>query len=165
MNHNWWQRLNQKRKHKGLSLWQFFHLDWPLLLGLVLIGSYGIIVLMSSSNDNQGMIMAQISRLLLALVVLFIAAQIRPETYRILVPYVYGIGLFLLVVVLLIGHTGKGAQRWLGFGGFRFQPSEVMKIAVPMMVAWYLGEKELPPKLKTAVAECGADHGASIVDS
>ena len=55
-------------------------------------------------------------------------------------------GVLLLVVVLLIGDVGKGAQRWLNIGGVRFQPSEIMKIAVPMMVAWYFVDKPLPPR-------------------
>ena len=52
----------------------------------------------------------------------------------------------MLIAVLIIGHTGKGAQRWLNLGIFRFQPSEIMKLATPMMVAWVLSNKTLPPK-------------------
>jgi rod shape determining protein RodA len=148
-NNNFLQRLNSQRKHQRKSIWQFLHLDPQLLIALLLIITFGLIVLTSASNDSHAMIYAQGSRFVLAVVFMFVAAQIPPAQYRIWIPWIYAIGIVLLIVVLVIGHTGKGAQRWLGAGMFRFQPSELMKIAVPMMVAWFLGEKELPPRISS----------------
>jgi rod shape determining protein RodA len=74
-------------------------------------------------------------------------AQIAPDTRLRWTHWIFAIGLLLLVAVLVFGDTGKGAQRWLRLGSVRFQPSELMKLAVPMMVAWYLAEKPLPPRL------------------
>lgn len=151
---NFFARLNAQRKQQRKTFLQFLHLDGWLLTGLLMIITYGITVLISSSDQNIDMISGQLSRFAFAFIMLFIAAQIRPELYRMWVPYVYFACLFLLVVVLLVGYTGKGAQRWLVVGPIRFQPSEIMKIAVPMMVAWYLGEKPLPPR-STSLFVCG----------
>ena len=79
---------------------------------------------------------------------MIVLAQIKPETMFRFAPHVFGVGLVMLVLVLLVGHTGKGAQRWLNLGVINFQPSELMKIAVPMMVAWVLTRKTLPPNNK-----------------
>jgi rod shape determining protein RodA len=72
----------------------------------------------------------------------------RPQSIMTWVPWIYGIGLLMLVAVLLIGDVAKGSQRWLNFGLVRFQPSELMKLAVPLMVSWYLSDKSLPPNLQ-----------------
>ena len=142
---NFLQLLIGQRKAQHRSFWQYIHLDLQLLIGLLLLIIFGLIILISAANGSHLIIYKQLSRFALAFVVLFVCAQIPPEKYRVWIPWLYGIGVFLLLLVLLIGHTGKGAQRWLNLGLFRFQPSEFMKIAVPMMVAWYLGEKDLPP--------------------
>ena len=146
---NPFQRINAKRKHQHKTVWQFFHLDWPLILATLLLIGFGIMILASASNGSHKMVTAQLIRFLLAFAFMLVAAQIPPEKYRAWIPWIYSIGLMMLLVVLVVGHTGKGAQRWLGIGGFRFQPSELMKIAVPMTVAWFLGEKQLPPKFST----------------
>ncbi|GAA6137180.1 peptidoglycan glycosyltransferase MrdB [Arenicella sp. 4NH20-0111] len=86
-----------------------------------------------------------------AVVVMFAIAQVRPETLFRSAPILFGLGLIMLALVLVVGHTGKGAQRWLDLGVMRFQPSELMKIAVPMMVAWVLTRKSLPPSNLTLV--------------
>jgi len=80
---------------------------------------------------------------------MILLAQIPPHKYRTLAPWFYLLTFVLLVAVLGLGVAGKGAQRWLNFGLIRFQPSEIMKIAMPMMLAWYLKDKQLPPNLKT----------------
>jgi rod shape determining protein RodA len=146
---NFLQRLNSQRKQQRKGIWQFLHLDPQLLIALTMIIAFGLVIFTSASNDNHALVYAQVSRIILAVVFMFVAAQISPSKYRVWIPWIYAIGILLLVIVLLVGHTGKGAQRWLGAGIFRFQPSELMKIAVPMMVAWFLGEKELPPKFSS----------------
>ena len=74
-------------------------------------------------------------------------AQVRPQQLRAAAPIVYAIGIVLLLIVELMGDMGMGAKRWLDLGFIRFQPSEIMKIAVPMMCAWYLHERPLPPSV------------------
>ena len=125
-----------------------FHLDIPLLLGLIVLSVIGLVVLYSSSGQDTGMIIRQLTRLCFAFTIMFILAQIPPHYIEYWAPWLYGIGLLLLVAVMLFGEAGKGAQRWLDLGLFRFQPSEIMKLAVPVMVAWYLADNPLPPSGK-----------------
>lgn len=133
-------------RHRG-RLAQY-HIDLPLLTGLVLLCAFGLAVLYSASGENLAQIQRQLTRLGLAFFVMIVVAQIRPGTLRRWTPWLYGIGIMLLVAVLLFGLTGKGAQRWLSLGVVRFQPSEMVKLAVPMMIAWYLSRDRLPPKWK-----------------
>jgi len=129
------------------------HLDFPLLCGLILITGCGLFILYSAANQNIHIVDRQIIRLSLGFIVMFLFAQIPPEIYRTWGPRVYLVGIILLIAVLLIGHVGKGAQRWLNLGLFRFQPAEIMKIAIPLMLAWYLNTRPLPPA-KTTLAGC-----------
>ncbi len=121
------------------------HLDLPLITGLVLLCSYGLIILYSASDQNMAQVERQLIRLGLAFAVMVVMAQIPPQKLRRWSPWLFGIGILMLIAVLIVGHIGKGAQRWLDLGLFRFQPSELMKLAVPMMVAWFLSSARLPP--------------------
>ncbi len=121
------------------------HLDLPLMSGLVLLAITGLVILNSASGQDPDIITRQLLRLALAFFVMLLLAQIPPHHIAFWAPWLYGIGLVLLAAVLIVGETGKGAQRWLDLWLFRFQPSEIMKIAVPMMIAWYLADKRLPP--------------------
>jgi rod shape determining protein RodA len=121
------------------------HLDIPLLIALILLAFVGLITLYSASGQDTDMLIRQVLRLLLAFGVMFVLAQIPPHYFEYWAPWLFGVGLSLLVAVLLVGEVGKGAQRWLDIGLFRFQPSELMKLAVPLMIAWYLSENPLPP--------------------
>jgi rod shape determining protein RodA len=94
----------------------------------------------------MGQIHRQLIRLGVAFTVMVIMAQITPSQLRRWAPWLYIAGVLMLLAVLLVGQVGKGAQRWLDLGFFRFQPSELVKLAVPMMVAWFLAEKALPPR-------------------
>jgi rod shape determining protein RodA len=86
--------------------------------------------------------------MLIAFVLMILLAHINPYHFKRYSTILYGIGVTLLVAVLIMGQIGKGAQRWLDLGFFRFQPSEMLKITAPMMIAWYLSENTLPPKWK-----------------
>jgi len=125
-----------------------FHLDGMLLglLGTVIL--FGLFVLYSAAGENVGQWINQLERLLLAMASLFLLAQIPPPWLRRISPVLYGVGVLLLLLVALHGTVGKGAQRWLDLHLFRFQPSEIMKLAVPMMCAWYVHERPLPPSLR-----------------
>jgi len=122
------------------------HLDGPLLGGLLLICAFGLIVLYSAVGERSDLLIQQSIRLGVALVALLIVAQIPPNFMRRWTPWGYLLGLGLLSLVLIGGDVGQGAQRWLDIG-IRFQPSEIMKLAVPMMVAWYLHSRQLPPSI------------------
>lgn len=122
------------------------HLDIPLLVGILLVVTLGLFVLYSAVGEDLESIVRQATRLGVAFVVLIILAQIPPDTLRRWSPGVFALGLLMLIAVLLVGETGKGAQRWLDIGLIRFQPSELMKLALPMMVAWYFCDIKLPPR-------------------
>lgn len=130
-------------KYQNSSIAERIHIDLPLLTGLLLLSAIGLITLYSAGNQDMDLIWRQVTRLGIAFGVMLMVAQIPPEMLRRWVRPVFIIGLLMLIAVLATGAVGKGAQRWLDLG-FRFQPSELMKLAVPMMVAWYLHEKPLP---------------------
>jgi len=123
------------------------HLDAPLLAGLLLLCCFGLVVLFSASDRDLGEVERQLARLTLAFGLLFAVAQVPPHQLRRWSLPLYGVGVVLLVAVHLIGDVGKGAQRWLDLGVLRFQPSELLKLAVPMTVAWVLADRSLPPRL------------------
>ena len=120
------------------------HLDLPLLVSLVLLCGYGLFVLYSASDQDIGVIQRQGIRLAVAFVLMIGVAQIPPVRLQFWSPWLYGAGLLLLVAVLVFGEVGKGAQRWLDLGVVRFQPAELVKLAVPMMLAWFLAKRSLP---------------------
>ena len=124
------------------------HLDGPLLAALAAVAAFGLFVLYSATGENFAQWLRQVEYLLLALVTLVALAQVPPAWLRRVSPLLYAVGIVLLVVVAVHGTVGKGAQRWLTVGPVRFQPSEIMKLAVPMMCAWYLHERPLPPGLR-----------------
>lgn len=125
------------------------HVDPPLLLGLLITTGFGLFVLYSASGEHMATMLRQSVRLTAGFAAMFVLAQIPPRTYRFWSPPLFVVGLVMLVLVLTVGIEAKGAQRWLSIPGLgRFQPSELMKIAVPAMVAWYLRERALPPTLK-----------------
>jgi rod shape determining protein RodA len=121
-------------------------LDLPLLSALILLSVLGLLFLYSASGHDMAQVTRQSIRIAVGLVVLVVLAQVSPVQLRRWSPWLFGGCILLLLAVLLEGQIGKGAQRWLNLGLFRFQPSELVKLAVPMMIAWYLAEKSLPPK-------------------
>jgi rod shape determining protein RodA len=124
-------------------------LDGPLLAGLAAIAVYGQFVLFRTSGGDWESVLRGSTRLAIGVVLMLVLAQLRPGMLRRLTPWLYVIGLVLLVIVDAIGYVGKGAQRWLDLGFIRFQPSELMKLAVPMTCAWILRERPLPPDPRT----------------
>jgi len=135
-----------KNKYSDINFFQRFNLDPVLLLliGLVLI--FAQFILYSASSANIYIVERQFLHIFLASSLMFFLAQIPPHYYKQWAPWVYVLGVLLLLAVLFVGHTGKGAQRWLGFGLFKFQPSELLKIACPLLLASYFSNKDLPLK-------------------
>jgi rod shape determining protein RodA len=121
------------------------HLDKPLLYALLLLGAVSLAIVYSASAKNESVTFAHLVRIALGFLVLVGVAQLRPELFERAAPWLFGFGLLLLAAVLGVGAISKGAQRWLGLGGLRFQPSEIMKIGVPLMLAWYLSRGGVPP--------------------
>lgn len=121
------------------------HLDLPLLLGLGVLAGVGLAVLYSAGGQDMNLLMRQGFRLAVGFGVLVLVAQIDPRHLYHWTPWLYVCGIGLLLAVLLVGDVGKGAQRWLKIGPLQFQPSELVKVLVPMMVAYFLAERPLPP--------------------
>lgn len=130
------------------SFWSDIHIDTTLLTLITLLMAVGLIILYSAGSQSMAQLTNQAIRLGIAIVVMIVFAQIPPNKYYQWIPLVFIIGIGLLIAVDIIGHIGKGAQRWLSLGIVRFQPSEIMKLAAPMILAWYLHDKSLPPSLK-----------------
>lgn len=126
------------------SSWQWIHIDPPLLISLLLLILSGFFILYSASNQNFSMVEKQILHISLALLIMVIAAQIPPVTYQRWAVWLYGLGMLSLIAVLIGGHIGKGAERWLNLGFMRFQPSEIMKLAIPMYLAAHCHKIHLP---------------------
>jgi rod shape determining protein RodA len=144
---------NQLSRPRGLL--QRLHLDWMLLAILLALTTFGLIVLYSASDHSLPTVFRQGRFFLIAYVVMLVIAQLDLERIKRIAPWAYVGGLGLLLMVPLFGTIAKGAKRWLSIGGFQFQPSEVMKLAVPMAVAWYLAARILPPRIKYIGAALG----------
>ena len=128
------------------------HIDALLLFLLLVLLAAGLMILYSAADQNMSLIVRQLVRVGTAFLVLILLANIHPDRLRDLAYWAYGVGLLLLILVLMVGDEGKGAQRWLNMGIIRFQPSELMKLAVPLLVAAYIAERPLPPSfLRIAV--------------
>ena len=127
------------------------HIDVPLLLLLMALTAYGLFVLYSASGQSMGAVIRQGRYFLVAYVIMILGAQVSLQRYMRWAPWLYLIGIATLLAVMFAGVGAKGAQRWLQIGGFRFQPSEIMKLVVPMGVAWYLADRILPPRFKFVV--------------
>jgi rod shape determining protein RodA len=123
-------------------------LDGMLLSALAGVTAFGLFVLWSAAGDNTSLWFSQVARVGIGFTLLMLLSLVPDHFLRMLSPAVYLLGLVLLVVVAFAGDIGKGAQRWLDLGFVRFQPSEIMKLAVPMMCAWYLHQRPLPPSLR-----------------
>ena len=124
------------------------HLDGMLLSALVAVSVFGMFVLYSAAGDNLSLWFSQLARLGIGFGVMIALAQVPDHFLRMLAPAAYAVGLLLLAIVAVVGDVGKGAQRWLDLGFIRFQPSEILKLGVPMMCAWYLHQRPLPPSLR-----------------
>lgn len=141
------------RQNKGLLV--SLHIDaWLLLgiLGLIVIGS---LIVFSASGADTEVLSRHLVRVGFAFALMILFAQIPPNLLMVYTPWVFAIGTLMLISVLLFGDIGKGAKRWLDLGFFRFQPSEIMKLALPMMIAWLFAHDTLPPSNKKMLVGIG----------
>jgi len=149
--------LSNSREHKQKvfkKIWKKSHLDFLLLIGVLTLVAIGFGILYSASNQNFVLLRHQFMSFVLAFAAMCLFAQIPTYRYQSLVPWVYAAVLLLLFAVIAIGGISKGAQRWLSLGLLRFQPSEIMKLIVPMMLAWYLRNKDFPLHTKDLFVSC-----------
>ncbi|AIU87776.1 peptidoglycan glycosyltransferase MrdB [Pectobacterium odoriferum] len=139
-------------QQKG-SFWAKIHIDLPFLLCILALLGYSLFVLWSASGQDIGMMERKVVQIVLGFTVMIVMAQIPPRVYEGWAPYLYIVCVILLLIVDIFGQISKGAQRWLDLGFIRFQPSEIAKIAVPLMVARFINRDMCPPSLKnTAIA-------------
>ncbi len=136
------------------SFAQRIHIDIPLLTGILVLCGIGLIVLYSAGNQNIDLVYRQAIKLLIAIVGMLLIAQLPPAEIARWSVGLYVFGIILLVAVIFYGDMGKGAQRWLDLKLFRFQPSELVKLSVPMMIAFYLSDKSLPPPISRILLVC-----------
>jgi len=128
------------------SFYRYFKIDIPLFILIIILAAFGLLILYSSSGESTNLVYRQLIRLAIATVVMIVVSQIPPLYLNRAAPTLITIGIFLLILVLLIGSTGGGAQRWLNLGFIKFQPSEMMKIILPISIASILSERTLPPR-------------------
>lgn len=126
-------------------------IDLPLAVGLFVLASIGLVTLYSAGDGSLALVGGQAARFVLGGALLLLISRIPPSVLRGWTPWLYAISTGLLVVVAILGE-GRGANRWLDLGVMRFQPSELLKLTMPMMVAWYLHPRQLPPGWKDIVA-------------
>lgn len=140
------------QEHQQVStLWQKLHIDFILLTGIICLMVLGLFIVYSANGQDMEIVYRKARSLSVALFIMFVVAQIPPLLYRKWAVTVFIIGLLMLVSVLLFGHVGKGAQRWLDLGFMKFQPSEIMKLIVPITIAWFISRYNLPVKISTVI--------------
>ena len=138
--------ISSSREDASRRGWQYrLHIDVPLLIALIGVSAIGLLVLYSAGGSDMDLIGRQLLRLCIAFTTMFAVAQVTPRWLQRMTPWIFAVGILLLLAVLIEGEISGGAQRWLDLYFVRFQPSEMMKLAVPMMVAWYLADAPLPP--------------------
>lgn len=135
---------NQQKR----SIWAKMHIDLPFLFCILSILAYSAFVMWSASGQDVDMMERKIGQIFMGLCVMLVMAQIPPRVYESWAPYLYVFCVILLILVDAFGQISKGAQRWLDLGFVRFQPSEIAKIAVPLMVARFINRDVCPPSLK-----------------
>ena len=137
------------------NLLRKLHLDIPLLLGLLLICALSFVILYSAGGQEIPVLIRHASHMAIALGLMTVLAHINPRQFQSFSVALFSLCVLLLLAVMVMGQIGKGAQRWLDLGFFRFQPSELTKLSAPMMIAWYLAEHPLPPRSKHVVIAGG----------
>ena len=125
------------------------HLDIPMLLLLLIISAYGLLILYSALGQQIELVISQSIKMMIGLGVMLVIAQISPSVYMRLAPWIFLLGVIALVLIYFFGIEIKGSRRWLRIPGItNFQPSEIMKLILPLILAWYFQDRHLPPKVR-----------------
>ncbi|MDP0589731.1 MAG: rod shape-determining protein RodA [Candidatus Endonucleobacter bathymodioli] len=136
---------------KDIGWSQRLHIDLPMTWLLLLLSASGLFIIYSASGKDIDIVIRQSVYLLIGFIIMLCVAQIPPRLFMIWSKYLYIIGIMLLLVVLVFGTQSKGAQRWIQLLGVRFQPSEAIKLVMPIIVATYLAKRHLPPSFENIV--------------
>ena len=131
------------------GLQQRLHIDFPLFLAFLAIFMISLTAIYSASDSNIDAVINQGIKILISISAMLVVAQFSPLSYARIGPWLYFLCLILLILVLVIGETRNGATRWLNIGITSFQPSELMKIAMPLMIARYIARGALPPDISS----------------
>ena len=131
------------------GLQQRLHIDFPLFLAFMVIFMISLTTIYSASNASIDAVLNQGIKIMISIFAMGVVAQFSPLSYARIGPWLYSICLVLLILVLIIGETRNGATRWLNIGITSFQPSELMKIAMPLMIAGYISRGSLPPRVSS----------------
>ena len=125
------------------------HLDVPMVLLLLTISAYGLLILYSAVGQQTAPVISQSIKILVGLGAMVVIAQISPIFYMRLAPFIFLAALVLLAMIYVFGVEVKGSRRWLRIPGvINFQPSEIMKLVLPLILAWYFHDRHLPPKAR-----------------
>ena len=131
------------------SVWEYLHIDFPLLVALFILLGFGLMVLYSATDGNISMMRRQVAFIILSIFAMLFMAQVDIRILRRWSPWMYLGSMALLGLVIFYGSVGGGAKRWLDFPLIpRFQPSEIMKIVLPLCVAGYFSKRAIPPRFK-----------------
>jgi rod shape determining protein RodA len=133
---------------QNTGIWQKFHIDLPLFFSIGLLLIFSLFSVYSAGGSNEILLEKQFTRIFLSLSVMLIVAQIPPEIFNRWAFPLYVVGILLLLTVHFFGEVNKGAQRWLNLGFMEFQPSELIKLSFPIVMAWYISQFPLPPTTK-----------------
>ncbi len=136
---------NQNMMSLRLRIFKRLHIDYFLFILLTTISCYGLIVLYSASGQSTSRVIKQAIYMAIAYTGMLVAAQFKLKTIKTFSPVLYVLAITALFATPFFGVDVNGATRWLDLGFIRFQPSELMKIALPLTVAAYLSDKKLPP--------------------
>ncbi|VFP86794.1 Peptidoglycan glycosyltransferase MrdB [Candidatus Erwinia haradaeae] len=138
-------------RHEGARIWGRLHIDPCLFVIISILLAISLLVMWSASGQNVDMMAHKVIQIGMGIGVMIFMAQISPRIYETWAPYLYTISMILLVLVDISGHISKGAQRWLDLGFIRFQPSEIAKISVPLMVARCMNRDTYPPSIGNTI--------------
>ena len=145
----------QSESTRVKGIWRIIHADLPLLAGIIVLCLFGLFVLFSASDGDLIVIKRQALVMLIGLVAMLVVSQFDVHVIRRWAPSMYALGLGLLLLVLYVGIEANGAKSWIDLPGLpSFQPSEILKILVPLLMAWYLASRPLPPRLKHIFWSC-----------
>jgi rod shape determining protein RodA len=137
--------MTERENQSWLMRW---HIDGPLLAALMLLIVLGLFTLYSADGHDLAKVEGQALKVAFALGIMLLLAHINPQSYRRWSFPLYVCGLFFLLIVEFFGYTAKGSTRWIDLGFTKFQPSEMMKLVVPMAVAWYMAKHAMPPRYR-----------------
>ncbi|HSH85293.1 MAG TPA: rod shape-determining protein RodA [Guyparkeria sp.] len=139
--------LSQLSQRLGSTLQSVFKLDPILLFFVTLIATIGVVAGYSAAEQSEAWVERSVVRLALGFGLMLVIAQIPQRWLFVVAPWLFAAVMLMLLAVWVVGDIGGGARRWLDLGVIRFQPAELMKVAMPMTIAWFLARRPLPPRL------------------